>query len=89
MVFVIIQTFRYDILDNFIVFHLAGLFLKPFSFCSHNFFYRPLIVIGGSCDAVQEAMGGFQAYPQVIIGFLSLFRLKQTGINGISSKKKK
>ncbi|KAK3777900.1 hypothetical protein RRG08_038146 [Elysia crispata] len=25
----------------------------------------PLIVIGGSCDAVQEAMGGFQAYPQV------------------------
>ncbi|GFN90703.1 2-hydroxyacyl-coa lyase 1 [Plakobranchus ocellatus] len=25
----------------------------------------PLIVVGGSCDASQEAMGGFQAYPQV------------------------
>lgn len=25
----------------------------------------PLIVVGGSCDAAQEAMGGFQAYPQV------------------------
>ncbi|KAK0050886.1 2-hydroxyacyl-CoA lyase 1 isoform X2 [Biomphalaria pfeifferi] len=25
----------------------------------------PLIVVGGSCDSDQEAMGGFQEYPQV------------------------
>ena len=24
-----------------------------------------MIVVGGSCDADQEAMGGFQEYPQV------------------------
>ena len=30
------------------------------------FLCRPLIVVGGSCDADQEAMGGFQEYPQVI-----------------------
>ena len=28
---------------------------------------RPLIVVGGSCDTDQEAMGGFQEYPQVCV----------------------
>ena len=29
--------------------------------------YRPVLVIGGSCDVDQESMGAFQEYPQVRI----------------------
>ena len=30
------------------------------------FFFRPVLVIGGSSDVDQESMGAFQEFPQVL-----------------------